>query len=106
MSSSAQIPRFFTSTEARSKLRQIIRRASGENSERFLIGERGGPQAVLLGLEDYLDLIAPKPPVLEQIHTTSITNGTDQMTMDEIDAEIATWREEERIANASSIHHS
>jgi hypothetical protein len=106
MSSGVQIPQSLTTAEARSKLGQIIRRASGKNPERFLIGLRNGPQAVVLGLEDYLELIAPKPDILAQMHAISVANGTDKMTMDEIDAEIAAWREEERMANAASIGRS
>ena len=106
MSSSAQIPRSLTTAEARSKLGQIIRRASGKNSERFLIGLRGGPQAVVLGLEDYFSLLAPEHPLLAEFHAISKANGNDKMTMDEIDAEIAACREEERIANAGSVRGS
>jgi hypothetical protein len=103
MSSSLQIPQSLTTAQARSKLGQIIRRASGKNPERFLIGLPDGPQAVVLGLEDYFSLLAPKPDILAKMHATSIANGNDKMTMDEIDAEIAACREEERMANAASI---
>ena len=106
MSSNTQIPQSLTTAQARSKLGQIIRRASGKNGERFLIGQPNGPQAVVLGLEEYLTLMAPKPAILAQMHAISIANGNDKMTMDEIDAEIAAWREEERLANAASVHCS
>lgn len=106
MSSSAQIPRSLTTLEARSQLEQILRRATGENPERFLIGESGGPQAVVLGLEDYFSILAPEHPILAKFHAISKANGNDKMTMDEIDAEIAACREEERLANAASIRRS
>jgi hypothetical protein len=59
-----------------------------------VIGLRGGPKAILMGLEDYLDTIAPTNPLLAEIHAYSIANGGDKFTMDEIDAEIASCRAE------------
>jgi hypothetical protein len=103
MSSSTQIPRSITAAQARSKLGLIIRRASGKNPERFVIGLRGGPKAILMGLEDYLDTIAPAPDILAKMHAISIANGTDQMTMDEIDAEIAACRAEQSALDADSV---
>jgi hypothetical protein len=78
MSSSTQIPRSITAAEARSNLGQIIRRASGKNPERFVIGLRGGPKAILMGLEDYLDTIAPPniPLMAENSRHIRIANGT------------------------------
>jgi prevent-host-death family protein len=106
MSSSAQIPRSITAAEARSKLGQIIRRASGKKKERFVIGLRGGPKAILMGLEDYLDTIAPPNPLMAEIHAFSIANGGDKITMDEIDAEIAACRAEQRALDADSVCRS
>jgi len=107
MSSSAQIPRSLTTAQARSKLGQIIRRASGENKERFLIGMRDGPQAVVLGLEDYLGLLAPVVnPLMAEFHAYSVAHGGDKITMDEIDAEIAACRAEQRALNAESLCRS
>jgi hypothetical protein len=103
MSSSTQIPRSITAAEARSNLGQIIRRASGKNPERFVIGLRGGQKAILMGLEDYLDTIAPEHPVMAKIRAISKANGTDKMTMDEIDAEIAAYRAEQRALDADSV---
>lgn len=106
MSSSTQIPRSITAAQARSKLGQIIRRASGKNPERFVIGLRGGPKAILMGLEDYLDTIAPANPLMAEIHAFSIANGGDKITMEEIDAEIAACRAEQRALDAESVCHS
>ncbi|MGA3264248.1 MAG: hypothetical protein ABSC47_09410 [Terracidiphilus sp.] len=49
-----KIPVSITAAQARSNLGQIIRRASGKNPERFVIGLRGGSKAIVMGLEDYL----------------------------------------------------
>jgi hypothetical protein len=103
MSSSTQIPRSITAAEARSNLGQIIRRASGKNPERFVIGLRGGPKAILMGLEDYLDTIAPEHPVMAKIRAISKANGADKLSMDEIDAEIAAYRAEQRALDADSV---
>jgi hypothetical protein len=106
MSSSTQIPRSITAAQARSKLGQIIRRASGKNPERFVIGLRGGPKAILMGLEDYLDTIAPANPLMAEIHAFSVANGGDKITMDEIDAEIAACRAEQSALDAESVCRS
>ena len=106
MSSSTQIPRSISAAQARSKLGQIIRRASGKNPERFVIGLRGGPKAILMGLEDYLDTIAPANPLMAEIHAFSVANGGDKITMDEIDAEIAACRAEQRALDAESVCRS
>jgi hypothetical protein len=90
-----QIPVSFTAAEARSKLGEIIRRASGKNPERFVIGLRGGPKAIVMGLEDYLDTIAQVDPLMAEFHAISKANGNYTMTMDEIDAEIAAYRAEQ-----------
>jgi len=95
MSSNLQIPVPISAAKARSSLGQIIRRASGENPERFVIGLRGGPKVIVMGLEDYLDTIAPKPDILAKMHAISIANG--------IDAEIAACRAEQRALNADSV---
>jgi hypothetical protein len=106
MSSSTQIPRSISAAQARSKLGQIIRRASGKNPERFVIGLRGGPKAILMGLEDYLDTIAPANPLMAEIHAFSVANGGDKITMDEIDAEIAACRAEQSALDAESVCRS
>ena len=102
-SSRALIPVKVTAAQARSNLGQIIRRASGENPERFVIGLRGGPKAILMGLEDYLDTITPKDPLMAKFHAYSIANGGDKITMEEIDAEIAAYRAEQRALDAESV---
>jgi prevent-host-death family protein len=106
MSSSTPIPRSITAAQARSNLGQIIRRASGKKKERFVIGLRGEPKAVVLGIEDYLDLMAPTHPLLAEIHAFSVANGGDKITMEEIDAEIAAYRAEQRVADAESVCRS
>ena len=106
MSSSTQIPVSISAAKARSSLGQIIRRASGKNSERFVIGLRGGPKVIVMGLEDYLGLLVPVDPLMAEFHAISVANGNDKMTMEEIDAEIAACRAEQRALNADSLCRS
>jgi hypothetical protein len=98
-----QIPVSVSSAQARSNFGQIIRRASGKNSERFLIGLRGEPKVIVMGVEDYLSTIAPEQTLMAEMHAISKANGTDKMTMEEIDAEIAACRAEQRALDADSV---
>lgn len=91
-----EIPKSVTSAQARSNLGQMIRRASGKNRERFLIKMRGEPKAVVIGIDEYLSLIAPTSPIMAEIHAYSVAHGGDKITMEEIDAEIAAYRAEQR----------
>jgi len=102
----ARIPVSVSAAQARSNLGQIIRRASGTNPERFLIGLRGKPKVVVMGLEDYLDTIAPANPLMAEIDAYSIARGGDKITIDEIDAEIAASRSEQRALDVDSVRHS
>jgi hypothetical protein len=106
MSSSELFPQFIDVAQAGFDLEQIIRRASGEDAERFMIGQGEGPKVVVMGLVDYLKMTVPVHPVVAKMHALSEAAGTDKMTMDEIDAEIAACREEERMAHADSLCRS
>jgi prevent-host-death family protein len=76
---------------ARTQLGQILKRVKTKN-ERFIIGRRGQPQAVVMSIEDYIDTIAPAPDWLKSAWAESKKNGTDKLTMREIDQEIAEVR--------------
>jgi hypothetical protein len=98
-----KIPVSVGAAKARSNFGQIIRRASGKKKERFLIGLRGEPKVIVMGLEDYLSTIAPEQALMAEFHAISKVNGTDKLTMDEIDTEIAAYREEQRVEHAGSV---
>lgn len=100
-----KIPVSVSAAQARSSLGEIIRRASATKPERFLIGLRGKPKVVVMGLDDYRSLIAPSPRALAELRSISKSNGSDELTMGEIDAEIAAYRKE-RAANAGSVSRS
>jgi len=76
---------------ARTQLGQILKRVKTKN-ERFIIGRRGQPQAIVMSIEDYVDTVAPAPDWLTSIQADSKKNGTDKLNMREIDAEIAAVR--------------
>jgi prevent-host-death family protein len=78
---------------ARSQLGQILRRVKTGN-ERFIIGRRGEPQAILMSIEDDIDTVAPAPDWLKSAWDEAKKNGTDKLTMREIDSIIAEDRAE------------
>ena len=45
-----------------------------------------------MGIDDYIDTVAPAPDWLKSAWATSQKNGTDKLTMREIDREIAEVR--------------
>jgi prevent-host-death family protein len=77
---------------ARTQLGQILKRVK-KNNERFVVDRRGEPQAVIMSIEDYIKTIAPPPAFLERIWAASERNGTNKLTMRQIDAEIAAARQ-------------
>lgn len=89
------MPTKVSALTARTQFGQILRRVK-ENRERFLVDRRGEPQAIVMSFADFLDLVAPAPKALRQIWAKSRRNGTDKLTMREIDAEIAEVRREQR----------
>jgi len=84
---------------ARTQFGQIMRRASGKKQERFIVDRRGEPKVVIMGFEDFLRNIAPEPEILAMIRSDAKKNGTDRLSMEDIDAEIAAYRKE-RALNA------
>ncbi len=84
----------------------MIRRASAKDPDRFVIAVRGKPKVVVMGVDDYNSLIAAPPGIMAEIHALSKANGTDKLTTEEIDAEIAAYREEHRVLNGGSVGRS
>lgn len=70
---------------ARTQLGQILRRVK-LGRERFLISKNGEPQAVILGIDDYVDALALTSNSLKNSSRISQNNGTDKLTMRQIDA--------------------
>jgi prevent-host-death family protein len=86
-----EIPRVVTALIARTQLGQILKRVKSRR-ERFVIGRRGEPQAVILGFDDFLETFAPPPNWLEKSWKAAERNGAAKLTMRQIDAEIARAR--------------
>jgi prevent-host-death family protein len=87
------LPKVVSALTARTQLGQILRRVKS-NKERFLIGRNGEPQAIIMSIEDYVDTVAPAPDWLKSAWAESKKNGTDKLTMRDIDREIAEVRSE------------
>jgi prevent-host-death family protein len=80
---------------ARTQFGQIMNRAV-EKQERFLVERRGEPAVIIMSVDDYLETIAPEDTALQKIRDEFKRTGLDTMTMEEIDAEIASYRREKR----------
>lgn len=80
---------------ARTQFGQIMRRAQQKN-ERFIVDRRGEPAVVIMSVNDYIDTFAPTPAWLKAIGAEAKRKGLNQLTMRQIDAEIAAVRRERR----------
>jgi prevent-host-death family protein len=76
-----------------SSLDELLDRVKTGN-ERIFVQRQGRTEAVLISVEDYIDLIAPAPEWLKESWKAAKEAGLDKMTMEEIDAEIAEVRRE------------
>jgi prevent-host-death family protein len=95
MKKSTAVTNVVSALDARTQLGQILRRVKN-NRERFVINRRGEPQAVIMGLDDYIDAIAPPPAWLKRLWAASERRGTDRLSMRQINAEIGIVRREMR----------
>ena|SRR5271157_370451 len=83
---------------ARTQFGQVINRAV-ENNERFIVDRRGEPVVVILSVQDYLASVQSAPEWLREAWAGAKRRGLDKLTMDEIDTEINTYRDE-KLASA------
>jgi hypothetical protein len=93
----AIVTKVISALAARTQFGQIMRRANRERG-RFVVGKRGGPQ-VIMGICDYIKIVAPEPEILRLIGKESKRKGTNKLTMREINAEIKAYRKEKRREN-------
>ena len=84
---------------ARTQLGQILKRAS-ECDERFLVDRRGQPSVIIMSIKDYIKNIAPTPPAYRAIREDAKRKGTNQLSMREIDREIAAVRRQRQVKNS------
>ena len=84
-----------SAVEARTQFGQILRRVN-KNKERFVVDRRGEPQAVIMSMQDYVDVVAPEPEWLRRVGEASKRRGTDKLSMRQIDTIVSRARREQR----------
>jgi prevent-host-death family protein len=80
---------------ARTQFGQVMDRVV-QNNERFVVDRRGEPAVVILSVQDYLANVDSAPDWLRQAWAGAKARGVDKLGMDEIDAEISSYRQEKR----------
>ena len=76
---------------ARTQFGQILERVS-RNRDRFLVTRKGEVKAVILGVEDFLEAVVKTPKSLVALQRQARRRGTDKLTVEEIEEEIAAVR--------------
>lgn len=79
--------------QARKELSRMIKKAKKTNT-RFLVSERGKPQAVVIGINDFLKNVLKneRASVIAEIQLEAKEKGLDKMGTREIDREIKAYR--------------
>ncbi|MGE0087824.1 MAG: type II toxin-antitoxin system prevent-host-death family antitoxin [Desulfococcaceae bacterium] len=86
------VTKLIDALSARTQFGNVMNRAENENI-RFLVSRRGKPKVVILSVEDYLRNIIRKPSVLTEIQADALSAGLDEMSDEEISAEISACRQ-------------
>ena len=89
------MPNVISALTARTQFGQILERVKN-NKERFVVDRRGEPQAIIMGIDDFIRTIAPPPVWLEELRAEAKRKGLNKLTMRDIDREIAAYRKEQR----------
>ncbi len=76
---------------ARTQFGQILERVS-KNRDRFLVTRKGEIKAVILGVEDFFEAVVKAPKSLAALQRQARRRGTDKLTLEEIEDEIAAVR--------------
>jgi prevent-host-death family protein len=90
------VPKVVSALAARTQFGQIMRRARTDN-QRFIVDRRGEPQVVIMGVKDFIKTIGPEKKVLAAIRAASRKNGTNKLTLREINREIRAYRREQSL---------
>ena len=88
--------RKITAVTAQTQFGQIVDRAVDHN-ERFLVERNGEPAVLIMSVTDFVKTLAPAPDWLKDLQDNAQRKGLDQLTMDDIDAEIAAARRERKL---------
>lgn len=89
------ILRIVPALAARTQLGQILRRVR-QNRERFVVGRRGEPQAVIMNIEEYLKHFARESPTLERIRRQAKSKKLDLIPLRTINMETRLYRRSRR----------
>ena len=90
------VPKVVSALAARTQFGQIMRRARTDN-QRFVVDRRGEPQVVIMGVKDFIKTIAPEKKVLAAIRAASRKNGTNRLSLRDINREIRAYRKEQSL---------
>jgi prevent-host-death family protein len=90
------VPKVVSALAARTQFGQIMRRARADN-QRFVVDRRGEPQVVIMGVKDFIKTIAPEKKVLAAIRAASRKNGTNKLSLRDINREIRAYRKEQSL---------
>ena len=80
---------------ARTQFGQILERVS-KSRDRFLVTKNGEATAVILGVEDFLEAVVKTPDSLQALHKQAKQSGASNLTLEEIEEEIAAVRREKK----------
>jgi prevent-host-death family protein len=94
--SANSVPKVVSALAARTQFGQIMRRARADN-QRFVVDRRGEPQVVIMGVKDFIKTIAPEKTVLAAIRAASRKNGTNRLSLRDINREIRAYRKEQSL---------
>jgi len=95
MNSTKPMTNVISALTARTRFGQILARVARKN-ERFVVDRRGRPQAIIMGINDYIDTFAPTPDWLKAIGQEARRKDLNKLTMRQIDAEITAARRDRR----------
>jgi hypothetical protein len=76
---------------AGTQFRQIMDMAV-RNNDRFVVDRHGEPAVVILSVQDFVRSVAPPPDWLQKVWAGAKRRGLEALTLDDMDAEIATHR--------------
>jgi len=86
------VTKLIDALSARTQFGNVMNRAENENI-RFLVSRRRKPKVVILSVEDYLRNIIRKSGILAEIQADAVRAGLDEMSDEEISAEITACRQ-------------
>jgi hypothetical protein len=76
---------------ARTQFGQIMERAAQRN-DRFIVEHRGQPKVIILGVRDFIEIVAPAPDELKVIWSESRRKDVKKLKGKDVEAEIAAYR--------------